>query len=113
MTKELAQAAAKEKALVKYLTGLVALRLLADSNLKGAVGKQVEDFKQKAFAGLSQEELKPIILSTDVIQNLALHLVRCKDVATLEQSVSYAEGLLRGEVLIVQDDGDTLKRNAS
>ncbi|PMD97698.1 hypothetical protein BWI97_08800 [Siphonobacter sp. BAB-5405] len=110
MTKELTEAGAKDKALVRWMLTLVAYRMLAQSNFKAAIGKQVQAAKDRAFAGLSEEDLKPIILAGDIMEKLALKLARCKDIETLEQSVAYAESLLEGEVLVVQED-ETLKPN--
>ncbi|MDR6195942.1 hypothetical protein [Siphonobacter sp. SORGH_AS_0500] len=100
----------KEKALVRWLNMQVAHRLLSKSELKGKLGQEVEAARKKAMAGLNEADLGPIKLTSTILETLALKLIRCKDVATLEQAVSYAESLLVGEVLIVQDD-DTLKQN--
>lgn len=101
---------AKEKAQVRWLLHQVAFTLLTKSDLRGAVGKEVEKARSKALQGVPAAELGPIQLTSKILENLALKLIRCKDVATLEQAVSYTENLLAGEVLIAELD-DTLTKN--
>ncbi|MDQ1085668.1 hypothetical protein [Siphonobacter sp. SORGH_AS_1065] len=88
----------------------IAHGLLVKSHLRGPLGLEVEKARKKALEGLPKEELRPIELTSTILEKLVLKLIRCKDVATLEQAVSYCESLLVGEVLVVQDD-ETLKRN--
>ncbi|PQA59144.1 hypothetical protein [Siphonobacter curvatus] len=110
MVSELIQANAKEKALVAYLNYMVAMQLIADSGFKTRVQEEAQNRLNKVLTGLDPEARKPLYLARDIMQKLGLKLVRCQNIDALEQSLSYAESLLEGEVMIAKAD-DTLTKN--
>lgn len=94
----------KTNAVVQYLIQNFALVALADTQMEPMIRKICQAHKLTLMKELSKEELQPILVMSNTIQSLAVHLAKCQVVAQIEAVQQLVEELIAGKVYIVPDE---------